>query len=310
MVCPITQPDTVSLRRPSEPENVLGGLFPVPTGSRSYSLELGRWINRDPIGENGGENIHAHTANRPVGMVDILGRSPLCPSGDTANMNGVPYQILTDGTAIRQHTVASTGSKYWQTVPSHQQLTGNAALARTTIQGRNNLANRIVIPNPPKPEGSVEPPPVPDSAGAAAGFADVMKRAYTHPLSAARRQYLSAVKQCRKQVPWKGTIGGRSNLENWCCVIRMHFVIEDGAYFAIPDLPATGRVEQEPCAYVRARPDHGSVGIPWVPESAYKKPFLADVGEIFGFKHVPKVPPQVHLTEYVDWTCPRGETEE
>lgn len=42
-------------------------------GYRYYSAELGRWINRDPAGEDGGINLYAFLRNSPIEMVDILG---------------------------------------------------------------------------------------------------------------------------------------------------------------------------------------------------------------------------------------------
>jgi RHS repeat-associated protein len=42
-------------------------------GYRYYSPELGRWLNRDPIGENGGVNLYAMVGNNAVGRWDKLG---------------------------------------------------------------------------------------------------------------------------------------------------------------------------------------------------------------------------------------------
>lgn len=42
-------------------------------GYRYYSPSLGRWINRDPIGESGGLNLYGFVRNRPVNRVDKLG---------------------------------------------------------------------------------------------------------------------------------------------------------------------------------------------------------------------------------------------
>jgi hypothetical protein len=39
-----------------------------------YSPEQGRWLNRDPIGEQGGLNVHAFVANSPPNQIDVLGR--------------------------------------------------------------------------------------------------------------------------------------------------------------------------------------------------------------------------------------------
>ncbi|MBP6865167.1 MAG: RHS repeat-associated core domain-containing protein [Candidatus Didemnitutus sp.] len=42
-------------------------------GYRYYSTTLGRFINRDPIEENGGVNLYSFVRNRPIGRTDILG---------------------------------------------------------------------------------------------------------------------------------------------------------------------------------------------------------------------------------------------
>ena len=42
-------------------------------GYRWYSPSLGRWINRDPIEENGGMNLYGFVGNRSVGKWDYLG---------------------------------------------------------------------------------------------------------------------------------------------------------------------------------------------------------------------------------------------
>jgi len=40
---------------------------------RFYDPDLGRWPNRDPIGENGGLNLYAYAANDAIGRIDLLG---------------------------------------------------------------------------------------------------------------------------------------------------------------------------------------------------------------------------------------------
>jgi len=42
-------------------------------GLRYYNPELGRWVNRDPIEEEGGIHIYAMTHNDAVNVVDVLG---------------------------------------------------------------------------------------------------------------------------------------------------------------------------------------------------------------------------------------------
>ena len=42
-------------------------------GLRYYNPELGRWVNRDPIGERGGRNLYSFVLNDPCSLWDILG---------------------------------------------------------------------------------------------------------------------------------------------------------------------------------------------------------------------------------------------
>jgi len=46
----------------------------VVSGHRYYSPELGRWMNRDPIGEMGGPNLYGAMGNIPLSAVDSLGQ--------------------------------------------------------------------------------------------------------------------------------------------------------------------------------------------------------------------------------------------
>ena len=42
-------------------------------GFRFYSPHMGRWLTRDPLGENGGINVYEFVGNNPVNFVDPLG---------------------------------------------------------------------------------------------------------------------------------------------------------------------------------------------------------------------------------------------
>jgi RHS repeat-associated protein len=46
-------------------------------GYRYYSPGMGRWLNRDPIGEMGGLNLFGFVGNDPVNKIDVLGLHPL-----------------------------------------------------------------------------------------------------------------------------------------------------------------------------------------------------------------------------------------
>lgn len=48
----------------------------VVAGHRFYSPGIGRWVNRDPIGERGGRNLYRFARNAPISLVDLYG---LCP---------------------------------------------------------------------------------------------------------------------------------------------------------------------------------------------------------------------------------------
>ena len=47
-------------------------------GYRFYDSGTGRWVGRDPIGEEGGKNLYQYIVN-PVQGIDILGMKPLTP---------------------------------------------------------------------------------------------------------------------------------------------------------------------------------------------------------------------------------------
>jgi RHS repeat-associated protein len=51
-------------------------------GLRYYSLQVGRWINRDPIQERGGVNLYGMVANNPVNFWDYLG---FCCEGEVSD---------------------------------------------------------------------------------------------------------------------------------------------------------------------------------------------------------------------------------
>lgn len=47
----------------------------IDFGYRFYNPETGRWLNRDPIGEDGGVSLYGYVENDPVNKMDILGLS-------------------------------------------------------------------------------------------------------------------------------------------------------------------------------------------------------------------------------------------
>jgi RHS repeat-associated protein len=45
-------------------------------GYRFYDPGAGRWLNRDPIGEQGGVNLYDFCQNQSIGLIDVLGAFP------------------------------------------------------------------------------------------------------------------------------------------------------------------------------------------------------------------------------------------
>ena len=47
-----------------------------------YSPDLGRFLSRDPISEQGGRNLYAFVKNNPILKWDKLGRSMIAPGAE------------------------------------------------------------------------------------------------------------------------------------------------------------------------------------------------------------------------------------
>ena len=57
--------------------------------ARPYDPNLGRWIQRDPIGERGGLNLYGYVVNDPVNKMDLFGFSP----ADVGRLNTLSGQF-------------------------------------------------------------------------------------------------------------------------------------------------------------------------------------------------------------------------
>ncbi len=56
-----------------------GPIHNAISGYRFYNPELGRWVNRDPIGERGGLNVYVFVGNCMVTKFDVLGLQIMSP---------------------------------------------------------------------------------------------------------------------------------------------------------------------------------------------------------------------------------------
>ena len=77
--------------------------FVYQEASAFYDTNVGRWINRDPIGENGGENLYAFVKNEPTNLVDALGE-------DFIALAGRPIDPLPTSAGFAQHY----SIEYWE----------------------------------------------------------------------------------------------------------------------------------------------------------------------------------------------------
>ncbi len=77
-----------------------GPIHNAISGYRFYNPELGRWINRDPIGEDGGLNVYAFVGNGAIHVIDYLGK---------ALVFAPPLDIFVDAIS---HFTTSRGKSY------------------------------------------------------------------------------------------------------------------------------------------------------------------------------------------------------
>ena len=67
------RPRSCPQRRVWRPKSDLPRSTTARSGYRFYSPKLGRWVNRDPVGETGGVNLCGFVRNEPASGVDALG---------------------------------------------------------------------------------------------------------------------------------------------------------------------------------------------------------------------------------------------
>jgi RHS repeat-associated protein len=82
------------------PKQLTPGLRMQERGARFYSPELGRWLSRDPIEENGGINLFVFVENNTISGVDAIGlwatseHSPLTRSSCRATRLNIPFPCV------------------------------------------------------------------------------------------------------------------------------------------------------------------------------------------------------------------------
>lgn len=82
---------------------------------RAYDPELGRWISRDPLEEEGEINLYAYVGNHPSGLIDQLGLapSPWIPIPSNQRLPNYAITVLKNiYTRIYKMPSAKTGVEY------------------------------------------------------------------------------------------------------------------------------------------------------------------------------------------------------
>lgn len=89
-------------------------LSSVLIGQAFYNPQTGRWLNRDPIGEDGGAHLHAYVDNDPASNFDVLGRKTETMTVLEAKWTFKPKTISSPSKKKRGTT---TGSTYFGAYP-------------------------------------------------------------------------------------------------------------------------------------------------------------------------------------------------
>jgi len=80
-------------------------------GYRYYSPRLGRWLNRDPIGERGGPNLYAFVRGDPINGID--------PHGNVSNLPTFPGEGALIRVSHKQHVISVLSAKHRELFDYH-----------------------------------------------------------------------------------------------------------------------------------------------------------------------------------------------
>jgi RHS repeat-associated protein len=106
-------------------------------GYRHYNPTTGRWINRDPIGENGGVHVYGFVGNSPLDQVDPFGLAWIIwgyyigHAPTWVDSNGKPQYGTPPGDALQ----APAAYEYGDGIPPNQMLTPGVRNNFTYVTG-------------------------------------------------------------------------------------------------------------------------------------------------------------------------------
>ena len=133
----------------------IGGLYSY--GFRFYSPGLGRFINRDPLDEDGGTNLYGFVGNDPVNQVDMYGLvggglqvGGAANLGVASGVSGGPGVLGPSGPGFGLGGATSVTGGAGVFVPfSKPTVTNSSVAAYSTGGGFARLANRSLVTSTP-----------------------------------------------------------------------------------------------------------------------------------------------------------------
>jgi RHS repeat-associated protein len=109
-------------------------------GYRYYNSSTGRWLSRDPIGEEGGLNLYGFVGNQPVSLIDSLGDSAEseCGTPRLISQNGPALKIKTGYYGAWWFWIGNTQIVYdwpWKTITGEYELVARAYAIGNKVGG-------------------------------------------------------------------------------------------------------------------------------------------------------------------------------
>jgi RHS repeat-associated protein len=110
-------------------------------GYRFYEPNLQRWLNPDPIGEEGGLNLYGYGLNNPISLTDPLG---LDPSLAALFFQNLAQNGLSDARRVNDHLMGLIGDAAAGAVKTaYKAVTDPGGLAYDIYEGAQNLGTKL-----------------------------------------------------------------------------------------------------------------------------------------------------------------------